>query len=84
MSTFPLFPVEICPENETEVKEASNRLNCSSGFDVTMNEYHCVPLSNFTKLVEFCYPKTSGLVEKGITNLTQLVEFCYPKTSVNW
>ncbi|XP_056007053.1 uncharacterized protein LOC125648776 isoform X2 [Ostrea edulis] len=65
-STFRLFPVDICPKNETEVEEASERLNCSFGDDKTTNEYHCVPFSNFTQLVEFCYPKTSGLIEKGL------------------
>ncbi|XP_056007575.1 uncharacterized protein LOC125666226 isoform X2 [Ostrea edulis] len=63
-SSFSIFPVDICPENETEVEEASERLNCSFGFHETTNEYHCVPFSNLTQLVEFCYPKTSGLIEK--------------------
>ncbi|XP_056020094.1 titin-like isoform X2 [Ostrea edulis] len=65
-STFLVFPVDICPKNETEVKEASGKLNCSIGYNETKNEYHCVPVSNLTQLVEFCYPKTSGLIEKGL------------------
>ncbi|XP_056017497.1 uncharacterized protein LOC125649440 [Ostrea edulis] len=65
-STFSVFPVDICPKNETEVEEASEKLNCSIGFHETKNEYHCVPMSNFTQLVEFCYPKTSGLIGKGL------------------
>ncbi|XP_056006950.1 uncharacterized protein LOC125663545 [Ostrea edulis] len=65
-SAFPVFPVDVCPENETEVIEASGKLNCSFGYDETKNEYHCVPFSNFTQLVEFCYPKTSGLIGRGL------------------
>lgn len=72
-STLQISMVKVCPENETEVEEASKRLKCSSGYDKTKNEHHCVPFSNFTHLVEFCYPKTSGLIEHGMYSTTPFI-----------
>nr|XP_022305922.1 uncharacterized protein LOC111112612 isoform X4 [Crassostrea virginica] len=57
--------VRDCPRNETEWKEASNRLNCTSDVLSTENKYHCLPAENLTTLLEFCYNRTRINVVKG-------------------
>ncbi|XP_062587823.1 uncharacterized protein LOC134249489 [Saccostrea cucullata] len=59
-----VLPVDSCPMNLSKVEDASKRLNCSSGIDKFENTYHCLPLSDFSQLVELCY-QTSYLVQKG-------------------
>nr|XP_022305978.1 uncharacterized protein LOC111112629 isoform X7 [Crassostrea virginica] len=58
--------VRDCPRNETEWKEASNRLNCTSGDSSPMNKYHCLPADNRTTLLEFCYSRTRAQVVEGL------------------
>ena len=57
--------VRDCPRNETEWKKASDRLNCTSGDESTMNKYHCLPADNRTTLLEFCYTRRRTQVVKG-------------------
>ncbi|XP_062587461.1 uncharacterized protein LOC134249126 [Saccostrea cucullata] len=59
-----LWPVDSCPGNQSEVEAATLRLNCSDVRE-SINVYHCLPLSNLSDLVEFCYDGRSGLVEAG-------------------
>ncbi|XP_062578885.1 uncharacterized protein LOC134240827 [Saccostrea cucullata] len=61
---FPIFPVDSCPRNLSAVETATLRLNCSEVKEFK-NVYHCLPLSNLSLLVEFCYDGVSGLIEKG-------------------
>ncbi|XP_062613401.1 uncharacterized protein LOC134275166 [Saccostrea cucullata] len=61
---FTFQPVEFCPRNASEVGVATIRLNCSDMKEFR-NVYHCLPLSNLTLLVEFCYDGLSGLNEAG-------------------
>ena len=57
--------VDVCPQNLTEVIEASKKLGC--GYDeYGKNQYLCLPHVNKTSLVEFCYEGIMGRQEKGI------------------
>lgn len=58
---FEVFPVKVCPGNKEDWDSASYRLN----FNKT-HGYHCVPNTQFTSLVEFCYPRIERIVfQKG-------------------
>lgn len=53
-----------CPENKTEVQEASKRIGC--GVDDYGNiQYMCLPNKEKTSLVEFCFNGAMGIEEKG-------------------
>lgn len=53
-----------CPENKTEVQEASKRIGC--GVDDYGNiQYMCIPNKEKTSLVEFCFNGAMGIEEKG-------------------
>lgn len=53
-----------CPENETEVYEASKRIGC--GVDDYENiQYMCMPNVEKSFLVEFCFNGAMGIEEKG-------------------
>ncbi|XP_062609906.1 uncharacterized protein LOC134271712 isoform X2 [Saccostrea cucullata] len=58
------YTVNSCPLNETEFNESAKRLNCSVD-ENGRSQYTCVPNTNKTALVEFCYKFTVGLYEKG-------------------
>ncbi|XP_062618758.1 uncharacterized protein LOC134280367 [Saccostrea cucullata] len=64
-SSLAFNSVENCPGNKTAVQDASQRLNCSYGVFVSKNEYHCVPIWDFSHLVEFCLDQ-SGLIQSGV------------------
>lgn len=53
-----------CPQNKTEVEEASKRIGC--GVDVyENNQYMCLPNEKKSSLVEFCFDGLMGIEEKG-------------------
>lgn len=53
-----------CPQNRTEVDEASKRIGC--GIDVYgNNQYMCLPNEKKSSLVEFCFDGLMGIEEKG-------------------
>lgn len=53
-----------CPENKTEVHEASKRIGC--GVDDYGNiQYMCMPNMEKSSLVEFCFNDAMGIEEKG-------------------
>lgn len=53
-----------CPENKTEVYEASKRIGC--GVDDYGNiQYMCMPNVEKSSLVEFCFNGAMGIEEKG-------------------
>lgn len=54
----------MCPKNETEAYNASDRLNCSTDKYGT-NQYMCVPNKEKTSLVEFCYDGVMELENNG-------------------
>lgn len=57
----------MCPKNEHDVIQASNRLGC--GNDIYgNNQYMCIPNKEKTSLVEFCFQGIMGIVEKGKLN----------------
>lgn len=56
-----------CPENKTEVHEASKRIGC--GVDDYGNiQYMCMPNMEKSSLVEFCFNDAMGIEEKGKQN----------------
>lgn len=58
-----------CPQNKTEVEEASKRIGC--GVDVyENNQYMCLPNEKKSSLVEFCFDGLMGIEEKGIYSYT--------------
>lgn len=58
--------VSSCPRNESELEEASRRLNCTNPNEKnTKNRYHCLPVHGLTTLLEFCYNQTRPLVVNG-------------------
>lgn len=59
--------VNVCPQNEHEVIQASKRLGCGDD-RYGNNQYLCLPNKNKTSLVEFCFQGVMGLVEKGTLN----------------
>ncbi|XP_061182286.1 uncharacterized protein LOC133190612 [Saccostrea echinata] len=67
----PVHRVTNCPQNDTEWKKASRRLNCTDDDAKSVNRYHCLPNSELSTLLEFCYSQTRTLVEEG--NCMQLV-----------
>lgn len=53
-----------CPENKTEVQEASKRIGC--GVDDYGNiQYMCIPNEEKSSLVEFCFNGVMGIEKKG-------------------
>nr|XP_022289541.1 uncharacterized protein LOC111101370 isoform X2 [Crassostrea virginica]XP_022289542.1 uncharacterized protein LOC111101370 isoform X2 [Crassostrea virginica]XP_022289543.1 uncharacterized protein LOC111101370 isoform X2 [Crassostrea virginica] len=58
-------PVQHCPKNETEVNEASKRLECGSDI-YGNNQYMCLPNRNKTALFEFCHEGIMGIQKPGI------------------
>lgn len=60
---FPVYSAEFCPRNDTEWHERASVLNCTMD-----NGYTCLPNSNFTELLEFCYTQPQILIEEGNLN----------------
>lgn len=50
--SFQVFPVHNCPMNKEAWDKSSDRLKCNR-----THGYHCVPNSQLTSLIEFCYPR---------------------------
>lgn len=50
--SFKVFPVNKCPMNKEAWDKSSDRLKCTK-----THGYHCVPNSQLTSLIEFCYPR---------------------------
>lgn len=55
--TFPVYPTEFCPRNQTEWDKRSSDMNCNE-----TNSYMCVPNEKFTELLEFCYKHPRMLI----------------------
>nr|XP_022293955.1 uncharacterized protein LOC111104349 isoform X1 [Crassostrea virginica]XP_022293956.1 uncharacterized protein LOC111104349 isoform X1 [Crassostrea virginica]XP_022293957.1 uncharacterized protein LOC111104349 isoform X1 [Crassostrea virginica] len=56
--------IDACPKNLDEIKNASANLEC--GFDRFGNsQYVCLPNTEKSSLIEFCYEGLMGLKEKG-------------------
>lgn len=68
--SFKVFPVHNCPMNKEAWDMSSNRLKCNR-----THGYHCVPNSQLTSLVEFCYPRgrtilfQEGIVDNWMNNV---------------
>lgn len=61
--------VNSCPTTLSEVIKASQRLGC--GRDIYgNNQYICVPNTEKTSLVEFCYNGIMGIVQRGYCQAT--------------
>lgn len=59
--------VNVCPNNENDVIQASKRLGC--GTDIYgNNQYLCLPNKKKSSLVEFCFQGVMGIVERGTLN----------------
>ena len=57
--------VNKCPNTLNEVEKASKRLQC--GKDVFgKSQYMCLPNTEKTSLIEFCYDGIMGIKEKGL------------------
>lgn len=52
-----------CPKNESEVREASDRLRCGNDTNGN-NQYMCLRYDRQT-LLEFCYDGVMEIVDKG-------------------
>lgn len=52
-----------CPKNQSEVREASDRLRCGNDTNGN-NQYMCLRYDRQT-LLEFCYDDVMGIVDKG-------------------
>lgn len=59
--------VNLCPKNEHDVIQASNRLGCGND-RYGNNQYLCLPNKDKSSLVEFCFQGVMGIVEKGTFN----------------
>lgn len=58
---FEVFPVQKCPMSKESWEIAAAELKCNK-----TQGYHCVPNTNYTSLIQFCYPGGYRIpVEKG-------------------
>ena len=56
--------IDACPKNLDEIRNASAKLEC--GLDRFGNsQYVCLPNTEKSSLIEFCYKGLMGLKEKG-------------------
>lgn len=55
----------MCPKNQQEVNNASERLGCGSD-KYDHKQYFCIPNYKKTSLVEFCFDGVMGIQNKGI------------------
>lgn len=79
--------IDACPKNLDEIKNASANLEC--GFDRFGNsQYVCLPNTEKSSLIEFCYEGLMGLKEKGKithTNGTELLHcFNNQYSNISW
>ena len=56
--------VDTCPKTQKEVEQASKRLMCGED-QFGKNQYMCLPNTEKTSLIEFCYNGVMGMQEKG-------------------
>nr|XP_022289988.1 uncharacterized protein LOC111101695 isoform X2 [Crassostrea virginica] len=56
--------VNTCPDTLNEVEKASKQLGCGDD-EFGKNQYMCLPDTEKTSLVEFCYNGIMGIKEKG-------------------
>ncbi|XP_048742499.2 putative ankyrin repeat protein RF_0381 [Ostrea edulis] len=54
--TYPIYPVQTCPMNESARRLSSDRLGCNDTY-----LYLCVPNTDLSSLVELCYMKVKRL-----------------------
>lgn len=60
-----MFTVNTCPSTWNEVKKASKRLGCGNDM-FGKDQYMCLPNTEKTSLIEFCYNGIMGIKEKGL------------------
>lgn len=73
--------VEKCPATLAEVNASSKLLNC--GFDpYGNNRYMCLPNTEKSSLVEFCFDGLMGIQEKGIQYFWNKKTHIFK--SINW
>ncbi|XP_061188745.1 uncharacterized protein LOC133196915 [Saccostrea echinata] len=60
---IPVYIAKFCPQNKADWDLRSRHLNCSND-DTKIHRYHCVPNSQKTALLEFCYDIIRPLVQK--------------------
>lgn len=56
--------VKACPKTLTEIRRASERLNCKND-TYGNNQYMCLPNEKKSSLVQFCYEGIMGIELKG-------------------
>ena len=61
-----MIPVAVCPKTQTDVIAARQRLGCGVD-EYGHNQYMCLPNTEKTTLVEFCYDGPMGIEYKGKT-----------------
>ena len=77
-----MVQVETCPKTPEEIKKASEALAC--GNDVFQhNQYMCLPNTEKTSLVEFCYDGIMGIQVEGIIKTNRISHFTCLFISMN-
>lgn len=77
--SFQVFPVHNCPMNKEAWDKSSDRLKCNR-----THGYHCVPNSQLTSLIEFCYPRGEKILfQEGIIIVLRILVWEYKNAIQN-